>query len=162
MSTEVKGRYDFDFMIGEWKINNRRLKERLNNCEEWEEFQADYVNHPLLLGYGNMDQFNATFKGKEFEGFSLRLLIPETGEWKIYWIATTSLEITDPVVGKFEGNRGEFFANEKWNDQDMLVRFLWLDVDTETPRWEQAFSLDEGDTWETNWIMEFSRKINIV
>jgi hypothetical protein len=30
-------------------------------------------------------------------------------------------------------------------------------VATETPRWEQAFSADDGDTWETNWVMEFSR-----
>ncbi len=158
MSTEAKGRYEFDFMLGEWKINNRRLKERLNNCEEWEEFPADYVNRPLLLGYGNMDQFNTTIKGKEFEGFSLRLLNPETGEWKIYWIATNSLEVTDPVVGKFVDGRGEFFSTTKWKDKDMIVRFLWLDIETETPRWEQAFSLDDGKTWETNWIMEFSRK----
>lgn len=158
MSTEVKGRHGFDFMNGEWTIKNRLLKERLNNCDEWEEFPADYVNRPLLLGYGNMDQFNAVRNGKAFEGMSLRLLNPETGEWRIYWIATTSLEIGNPVVGKFEGNRGEFFATTTWEDQDMIVRFLWLDVDTDTPRWEQAFSLDEGKTWETNWIMEFFLK----
>jgi hypothetical protein len=30
-------------------------------------------------------------------------------------------------------------------------------VDTPTPRWEQAFSEDGGETWETNWVMDFAR-----
>jgi hypothetical protein len=30
-------------------------------------------------------------------------------------------------------------------------------VTTSTPRWEQAFSEDGGETWETNWIMDFTR-----
>jgi hypothetical protein len=34
---------------------------------------------------------------------------------------------------------------------------MWSRTDTETPRWEQAFSLDEGKTWETNWIMDATR-----
>jgi hypothetical protein len=30
-------------------------------------------------------------------------------------------------------------------------------VDTPAPRWEQAFSADGGETWETNWVMEFAQ-----
>jgi hypothetical protein len=30
-------------------------------------------------------------------------------------------------------------------------------VHSGTPRWEQAFSTNVGVTWETNWIMEFTR-----
>ena len=30
-------------------------------------------------------------------------------------------------------------------------------VNTPSPRWEQAFSLDEGNSWETNWTMDFTR-----
>jgi hypothetical protein len=37
------------------------------------------------------------------------------------------------------------------------VRFIWSGVTTTTPRWEQAFSEDDGETWETNWIMDFTR-----
>ena len=28
---------------------------------------------------------------------------------------------------------------------------------TPSPRWEQAFSDDGGETWETNWINDFTR-----
>jgi hypothetical protein len=27
----------------------------------------------------------------------------------------------------------------------------------ENPRWDQAFSKDQGRTWETNWTMDFVR-----
>jgi hypothetical protein len=30
----------------------------------------------------------------------------------------------------------------------------------DTPRWEQAFSADEGKTWETNWMWTLSRVRN--
>jgi hypothetical protein len=37
------------------------------------------------------------------------------------------------------------------------VQFVWSRVTTPTPRWEQAFSDDDGKTWETNWTMDFTR-----
>ena len=39
----------------------------------------------------------------------------------------------------------------------ILVRFLWSDITPTTCRWEQAFSVDDGATWEVNWIMESTR-----
>jgi hypothetical protein len=36
------------------------------------------------------------------------------------------------------------------------VRFDWTRGAT-TARWEQAFSPDGGETWETNWVAEFTR-----
>ena len=39
----------------------------------------------------------------------------------------------------------------------ILVRFLWSDITKTTCRWEQAFSVDDGATWEVNWIMESTR-----
>ena len=36
------------------------------------------------------------------------------------------------------------------------ARFIWSGVTTQTPRWEQAFSDDSGETWETNWVMDFT------
>jgi hypothetical protein len=38
------------------------------------------------------------------------------------------------------------------------VRFTWDHISEEAARWQQAFSSDAGLTWETNWIMEFTRQ----
>jgi quinol monooxygenase YgiN len=39
----------------------------------------------------------------------------------------------------------------------ILVRFHWTSPVPDAARWEQAFSADGGRSWETNWIMEFTR-----
>ncbi|WP_282615243.1 hypothetical protein [Streptomyces sp. GESEQ-4] len=38
------------------------------------------------------------------------------------------------------------------------MRFVWSGVSADAARWEQAFSVDGGETWLSNWIMEFSRR----
>jgi hypothetical protein len=58
------------------------------------------------------------------------------------------------MVGAFRGGAGEFFGDESVDGRTVLCRFLWT---SDPPRWEQAFSDDGGKTWETNWIMEFTR-----
>jgi len=37
------------------------------------------------------------------------------------------------------------------------VRYTWSGVTTPTPRWEQALSDDDGQTWETNFMSDFTR-----
>ena len=40
----------------------------------------------------------------------------------------------------------------------MLATYVWSDVTEQTAHWEQAFSADGGQTWETNWIMDLTRR----
>jgi hypothetical protein len=60
-----------------------------------------------------------------------------------------------PVVGSFNQGVGSFFADDTLNNQAIKVRFLWTMPKPRCPRWEQAFSIDAGATWETNWVMDF-------
>ena len=62
-----------------------------------------------------------------------------------------------PVIGKFEHGIGTFLAEDELDGRPIRLRFLWLATDTDTPRWEQAMSDDEGANWETNWTMDFKR-----
>jgi len=61
------------------------------------------------------------------------------------------------VVGSFDGNVGTFEGEDVHAGRPILVRYTWSRVDTPSPRWEQAFSEDGGQTWETNWINDFTR-----
>ena len=36
--------------------------------------------------------------------------------------------------------------------------YRWSEVTESSARWEQAFSADDGQTWETNWVMEWTRR----
>jgi hypothetical protein len=52
---------------------------------------------------------------------------------------------------------GTFLGPDTFAGRPILVRFLWLAVSTAAPRWEQAFSTDDGGTWETNRVMTYTR-----
>jgi hypothetical protein len=141
MQTVHDGRDDFDFFIGRWKGHNRRLRERLK----------------VLGGIGNMDEVTFHRKTGYAEGFTLRLFDPQAQEWLIYWAASSGGKLELPMIGKFENGRGEFYAHEVFENRHVYSRFIWSEITETSCRWEQAFSIDGGKTWETNWIADFTR-----
>jgi NIPSNAP len=150
-------KHDFDFLFGPWKIHNRYLKARLCHSNEWAEFEAQSKVEPLLDGFGHLDRYSAIREGKPFEGITLRLFNPETGEWTIYWADTARARtLLPPMVGRFLGDVAEFYGDEVNDGKKVSCRFRWTRT-TASPRWEQAFSDDSGKTWETNWVMTLTR-----
>jgi hypothetical protein len=152
------GRVDFDFLLGSWTVRNRRLKARLQGSTEWEEFPSTCRVRAILSGLGNMDEFTIDSPSGRIEAVTVRLYSPTSREWSIYWAASTGSGRFDvPMVGHFDGPRGEFYSQEVFSGRHIFNRFIWT-VNSETCRWEQAFSVDGGRTWETNWIMDFTRQ----
>ena len=154
---QAEGAGDFDFWMGEWHVRNRLRRKWLADCEEWDEFEADVTAHKILDGLGNQDEFRTGYLGG-YTGMSFRFFSPETGKWSIYWATTRRPGLLDPpVTGGFDGDTGIFEGDDTHQGQPVKVRYTWSRVTTSTPRWEQSFSGDGGQTWETNWIMDFSR-----
>lgn len=150
---------DFDFLLGDWVVHNRRLKERLAGCTEWEEFHATCRVRAILGGLGNFDEFTLEPSTGPVEAVTVRLYDPVSDEWSIYWAASTHAGRFDvPVVGRFDGAVGEFFSHERFAGRHVLTRFTWTVQGADSCRWEQAYSADGGRTWETNWVMEFRRR----
>jgi hypothetical protein len=148
---------DFDFLRGSWRIHHRRLRHRLVGSTEWVEFETPFVMAPLLGGLGNIDQCRVEGPDAFFEGISLRFFDRGEAVWKIYWVDSDTGTLFPPVVGGFDGELGTFFGADRQDGVPVRVRFRWDRADRRAPRWEQAFSADDGTTWETNWVMEFRR-----
>jgi len=51
----------------------------------------------------------------------------------------------------------EFVAEDHHAGVPILCRFRWTVHGPERASWDQAFSTDDGTTWETNWVMEETR-----
>jgi NIPSNAP len=151
-------KHDFDFLFGSWKVHNRYLRGRLRQSTEWMEFDSQSRVEPLLHGFGHLDRYTAVRDGSPFEGITLRLFDPTTGEWSIHWADTARARtLLPPMVGRFIGGVGEFYGDETVDGKKVLCRFLWTQPSADSARWEQALSDDAGKTWETNWIMTFTR-----
>ena len=146
---------DFDFLVGKWKMYHRRLNKRLENCKEWTEFESTDSNYKILSGTADMDIYSTTqmpgLEGKLFEGVTLRLFDPKSRLWSLYWVASNVGVLDPPVVGSFENNVGHFFTKDTFNGKNIIVVFRWDVRDKDHPIWSQAFSPDNGKTWEWNW-----------
>jgi hypothetical protein len=151
------GARDFDFLLGSWRVRNRRRVGWLQGSDRWTEFDATLEARPILDGLGNIDRFAAQRDGRSFEGVTLRLFDPATGRWSLYWADSWIPVLQPPVVGSFEAGRGEFYADDTFEGRPVRLRFVWSGITPVSARWEQAFSADGGASWETNWTMEFTR-----
>lgn len=150
-------KHDFDFLLGNWQVQNKRLKARLVGSKEWLEFPARLEEgRKILNGLALMDQYKAEFNGEYFEGVSLRIFNPATEQWTIYWMDTNHPVITEQVVGVFKDGVGEFYGEELFAGKPVKLRFIWSEITAQSARWEQAYFDEAREAWETNWIMEFT------
>jgi hypothetical protein len=62
------------------------------------------------------------------------------------------------MIGRFTDGVGVFYDSEVFNGALVFTRFLWTSSGRDRCRWEQAFSPDGGQTWETNWTADFTRR----
>lgn len=149
---------DFDFLEGKWKVHNRMLKERLNNTNEWSEFESELHLRKTINGLGNVENYYATFNNSPFEGMAVRLYNPKTRLWKVYWMDSNNGTMDEnPVTGSFDNGIGKFYTNDVFNGIPILVLYQWDATNAQHPKWSQAFSADNGKTWEWNWEMTLSK-----
>ncbi len=149
---------DFDFLQGKWKVQNRMLKTRLANSDEWLEFESQLHMKKTLNGFGNIENFYSTNNGEPFEGMAIRLFNKETKLWKVYWVDSNGLTMDEkPVTGSFENSIGKLYTYDVFNEKEILVLYQWDATNAKHPKWSQAFSTDNGKTWEWNWKMELTR-----
>ncbi|MDT8998097.1 DUF1579 domain-containing protein [Paucibacter sp. APW11] len=147
---------DFDFFFGEWTVRHRRLKRRLAGCLEWQQFDGRSSARPLLGGLGNIDDNWLDLPEGAYRAVTLRSYDPTSGLWSIWWLdGRAPGRLDSPMRGRFEAGVGQFYAEDQFEGRPIRVRFLWFATPGQAPRWEQAFSADDGHSWETNWTMEF-------
>ena len=154
-STRTGSVHDFDYFAGAWTTHQRKLKARGVGSTDWEEFPAVLCMTPYLDGAATVDELY--MPTKHVAGLTVRTFDPHRQQWSIYWV-NSAIGKLDPVpeVGGFDGDRGEFYAQDQENGRPIKSRYIWTKLDHDHARWEQAFSFDDR-TWETNWTADFER-----
>src|SRR5688572_23991760 len=147
---DLSGLHDFDFLVGEWRVHSRRLKERLAGSNEWEEFEGSIVSRRMMDGWANVDDTVFHTPQGIYRGVAPRAYDPKTGLWAIWWIdgRNPSGSVDPPVKGRFLNGVGTFYSSDTLRGKPIKVRFTWSHITPTSARWEQAFSHDDGKTWE--------------
>ena len=150
--------HDFDFLVGNWKVRHHRLKVRLADNHEWEDFDGASSLHYSMGGYGTFDDNVINLPSGPYRAVTVRTYDPKTKLWHIWWFdgRFPGEGGGQPVIGSFKDGVGTFYGDDTFNGKPIKVRFIWSNLKTK-PHWEQAFSADGGKTWETNWVMDFTR-----
>jgi hypothetical protein len=142
---------DFDFEIGKWQTHVSRLQQPLTGSTTWVQYDGTTVVRKVWDGRANLVELEVDGPAGHLELLSLRLYNPQSRKWSLNVASSRSGELGTPAVGEFRNGRGEFVDRETFNGRSILVRFTIFDLRPDSCRFEQAFSADDGKTWEVNW-----------
>jgi uncharacterized protein (TIGR02246 family) len=148
---------DFDFEFGAWTAHISRLVSPLSGSGEWAEYTGTSVVTPVWNGRANLGELLVDGPAGRIEGMSLRVFDPASGQWRIHWTNARNGLVGEAMVGGFSGGRGLFYNTEDFGGRPVLVRFVFSDITASSFGLEQAFSIDDGGSWEPNWIARFER-----
>jgi hypothetical protein len=151
------GANDFAFEIGTWKTRVARLERPLSGSTAWVHYEGTSRVVPLLGGAANLVELAIEGPAGRIEGVSLRLYDPSTRRWSLNFASRRSGVLSPPTIGRFRDGRGEFYGREDLDGKPILVRFVISNITATSCRFEQAFSADDGRTWEVNWIANDTR-----
>ena len=146
------GQHDFDFEIGTWKTQLRRLQRPLSGATNWVEYEGTTVVRKVLDGRANLVELKVSGPAGRLEGLSLRLYNPQSRQWSLNFANITDGQLTTPSIGEFKNGRGEFYNQDTYNGRAIFVRFVITKISDDQYRFEQSFSGDGAKTWELNWI----------
>jgi hypothetical protein len=144
--------HDFDFELGTWHTHLRRLVRPLTGSTTWVEYDGTSVVRPVWNGRANLVELDVSGPAGHIVGLSLRLYDPEAHTWSLNYATATGGTMGVPTVGGFKDGRGEFFDHEVYDGKRISVRNVIGEITPSSYRFEQAFSQDEGQTWEVNWV----------
>ena len=83
--SEIPGLHDFDFLVGQWQVHHRRLKERLASSREWIEFAGTSVSQKIMDGTALVDDNVLEFPPGAYRAAGLRAFDSKSGQWSIWW-----------------------------------------------------------------------------
>ena len=151
-------RLDWNWLVGNWDVTHRRLRERLVGNNDRQDFGGRSALWLALGGLGTIDDNIVDLPGGSYRGLTVRTFDPATDRWAIWWIDGRNPSTIDPPVGgRFRSGEGVFTGHFIVRDRPVFARFRWHDISSNRPNWDQAFSIDDGRSWEINWRNWFTR-----
>ncbi|HEV2608071.1 MAG TPA: hypothetical protein VGT79_08820, partial [Xanthomonadaceae bacterium] len=104
--------HDWAWLVGNWDVWHRRLKERLVGDTHWQTFSGRSALWLAMGGQATIDDNVVSLPGDPYRGLTLRTFDPGTGKWSIWWLdGRDPTHIDPPVLGGFHGDAGTFIGH---------------------------------------------------
>lgn len=140
----------FDFWLGEWDVFGKNGKKAgdskisliLDSCIVLEEWISASSQQGLI------------YSGKSFNTYNR-----SSRQWQQTWVDNTGGS-NEYLKGKFENNKMEFLTDPFYFKKDSLAlrRLSFHKLSDEKVRQHGEISKDNGNTWTTEYDLEYRRK----
>lgn len=147
----------FDFHFGTWRTHILNRTSMASGATQWVKMTGTVIDQPLWNGKANLEKIEASGAGSHFQGLTLFLYDPKTGQWSQQFASSSNGIIEEPVYGEFKDGRGVFYGWSSGGDKKVLERDTWSDITPNSYHFEIASSADGGKTWVKEFVAQLSR-----
>jgi hypothetical protein len=151
------GSHDFDFAQGSWHTHVTRVLDPFAGGTHTVTMDGAKVARPVWRGRGWIEEIEADGASGHWEGATLFLYNPKSGQWSQTYLDSDAGEIDTPEIGSFKDGRGEFFSTGVYQDRTVLKRGVWSEITADSHRYEIDYSQDGGRTWVAAFKADLTR-----
>lgn len=153
----VDQQHAFDFHFGTWRTHILRRRSTASGATEWVKMTGTVIDQPLWHGRANLEKIEASGAGSHFQGLTLFLYDPATGQWRQQFASSSDGILEAPVYGSFKNGRGVLYGWSGSEGKKILERDVWSEITPSSYHFEIASSADGGRTWVTSFIAQLTR-----
>lgn len=147
----------FDFHFGTWKTRIMTRDVTPSGVGAWVRFTGTVIDQPLWNGRANLEKIEASGSGGHFQGLTLFLYNPKSGQWSEQFAGSSDGTMQEPSYGQFKDGRGVFHGWTESGGKKILERDIWSNITPDSYHYEIASSADGGKTWVTNFVAQLTR-----
>ena len=151
------GQHDFDFDFGVWKTHIRRIQDPFAGTARTVELNGTVTVRKVWGGRASLEEIEADGPNGHWQGMSLFLYNPTSHQWSQTFLNSKVGDLGAPLIGEFHNGRAELYAPDTFNGRSILVRAVWSDIQTDSHRYEESYSMDGGSTWALSFTAELTR-----
>jgi len=154
-SVDRDGQHDFDSLAGTWKGHTKYRAHPFVGSDTW--IESDGTEIFQNIWDGAMLELSEGANTNGPVGLMLYTYNPQSHQWSVYFASRKDGKVGLPNVGEFRNGRGEFFVQDMLNGKSMLNRYVWSQIASSAPHFEESWSSDGGRTWEPVRIVDLAR-----
>jgi len=154
-SVDHDGEHDFDSLAGTWKGHTKYRAHPFAGSDTW--IESDGTESFQKLWDGAMLELSAAASANGPVGLMLYTYNPQSHQWYVYFANRKDGKVGLPNVGEFRNGQGEFFVQDTLNGKSLLNRYVWSQIASSSPHFEESWSSDGGRTWESVRIVDLAR-----